>query len=146
MKSFESRDPRALAEHWTDEGEYANHDGLKVHGRESLEKGFTASFARTPEVQAEVQPESLTFLSRDSAIEEGAVTVRRGPAECPTRAHYQAILVREAGRWRFARLEESPAGPETVDDLAWLVGEWKSEVGQGPRSGPRTPGRRTGSF
>src|SRR5262249_8616 len=67
-KAFESRDPKALAVHWTSGGEYHPLDGARVQGREALEKGFTSFFARTPEPQARIQHESLRFLSNDSAI------------------------------------------------------------------------------
>jgi uncharacterized protein (TIGR02246 family) len=131
VKAFESRDPKRLAAHWTADGEYRNERGVKAHGRDTLEKGFTAFFAKTPEVKAEVHPESLRFVSRDTAIEEGSVTVRRGVAAPSTRARYKALLVREDGRWRFAQLEESPSDAESIEDLGWLVGEWKSLAGQG---------------
>lgn len=131
VKAFISRDPKSLAAHWTEEGEYRNQDGLKVHGRESLEKGFAEFFAHTPEISAEVHPDTLTFLARDIAIEEGTVTVRRGAAAPPSSARYTVLLVREDGRWQFARLEESPDDDQSVENLAWLVGDWKSEIGQG---------------
>jgi uncharacterized protein (TIGR02246 family) len=131
VKAFEARDPKALAALWTDEGEYKNERGLTVQGREALEKGFAAFFARTPEIKAEVRPGATRFLSRDTATEDGTVTVRRGPASSATRARYHALLVREDGRWKFARLEESAEEEASVDDLAFLVGEWTSTSGQG---------------
>src|SRR5262249_47892308 len=108
-----------------------NQEGTTVRGREALEKAFAAFFAKTPEVKAEVHPESLRFFSGDSAMEEGSVTVRRGPTEPATKAHYSALFVREGGRWRLARLGESPGDKASIDDLGWLVGEWKSASGQG---------------
>jgi uncharacterized protein (TIGR02246 family) len=131
VKAFEARDAKALAAHWTAEGEFTNVAGDTVRGREPLEKGFSAFFAKTPEVKAEVHPDSLRFLSSGLAIEEGSVTVRRGPAEPTTKARYDAHFVREDGRWLLAQLSESPGGDASIDDLAWLVGEWKSASGQG---------------
>jgi uncharacterized protein (TIGR02246 family) len=131
VKAFESRDPKALAAHWTAEGEYHSARGTTVHGRDALESAFTALFAKTPELKAEVHPESLRFLARDTAIEEGSVTVRRGATEPATRAHYRTLFVREDGRWRLAELRESPGPAASVEDLAWLAGEWKSAGGQG---------------
>ena len=130
-KAFETRDAKALAAHWTGEGELKTVAGDTVRGRELLETGFSEFFAKTPEVKAEVHPESLRFLSSDSAIEEGSVAVRRGPAEPTTKARYEALFVREDGRWLLARLSESPEAEASIADLAWLVGEWKSASGQG---------------
>jgi uncharacterized protein (TIGR02246 family) len=131
VKAFQSRDPKALAALWTSGGELRTVQGVEVQGRDTLEKGFTAFFARTPEVTAEVRPGSLRFLSKDAAVEEGAVTVRRGPVVPATQAHYRVLFVREEGRWLLAELHESPADAASIGDLAWLVGEWKSTSGQG---------------
>jgi uncharacterized protein (TIGR02246 family) len=131
VKAFEARDPKALAAHWTAEGEYHREGGISVQGRATLEKGFTAFFAKTPEVKAELHPESLKFLAHDFAVEEGSVDVRRGRTEPASRAHYRCLFVREEGRWRLAQLEESPEDTVTIDDIGWLVGEWTSQSGQG---------------
>ena len=125
-KSFEARDAKQVAAHWTAEGEHQTVHGDTVRGRDALEKGFSEFFAATPEVQAEIQPESLRFLSKDSAIEDGIVTIRKGDTEAPTHARYHALLVREEEGWRFAMLSESPGVDVTIRDLEWLIGEWKS--------------------
>jgi uncharacterized protein (TIGR02246 family) len=130
VKSFESRDPKALVAFWTAGGEFQNARGVQVKGRDDLQQAFTALFSKTPELKAELHPESLRFLSRDLAIEEGSATVRRGSVAPTTKTGYTAILVREDGRWLLAKLTESEADAETVADLAWLIGEWKSSVGQ----------------
>jgi uncharacterized protein (TIGR02246 family) len=131
-KSFEARDAKALAAHWTAEGEYRNAQGVAVQGREALEQAFGKFFAKTPEVTAEVKPDGLRFLSRDSGIEEGTVTVRRGPANPATKARYSALVVREGEGWRLASLSESDAEEKTtIEDLSWLIGQWKSIRGEG---------------
>ena len=125
-KAFESRDAKQVAAYWTAEGEHQTTHGATVRGREALEKAFGEFFAVTPEVQAELQPSGLRFISKDSAIEEGMVTVRHGATEAPTHANYTAFLVREDDRWRMAILSETPSHAESISDLGWLVGDWKS--------------------
>lgn len=129
-QSFQSRDAKALAAHWTAEGEFQNVAGETFEGRESLEEAFARFFARTPEVTAEVHSKALRFLSRDAAIQEGSVTVRRGPTEPATSADYTALFVREEGRWLLALLSESPGAAPSIEDLGWMIGEWKSASGQ----------------
>jgi uncharacterized protein (TIGR02246 family) len=131
VKSFESRDAKGLAAHWTAEGEYSRDDGVTLRGRAVIEKAFSDFFAKTPDVKAEIQPQSLRFVARDTALGEGLVTVRRGPAEAATRASYKSLLVREDGRWRLAQLSETTDDTVSIADLAWLIGEWKSLSGQG---------------
>ena len=130
-KAFEARDAKKVAAFWTAEGEHQTAHGEVVRGREALEKGFSAFFAVTPEVQAEVQPEALRFIAKDSAIEDGVVTIRKGATDGPSHAHYRAFLVREDDRWRLAILSESPADLVSINNLGWLIGEWKSTSNSG---------------
>jgi uncharacterized protein (TIGR02246 family) len=131
VKAFESRDAKALAAHWTSGGEYHPVEGARVQGREALANGFTTFFARNPEPKAAIRHESVRFLSGDSAIEEGTVVVRRGPLEPTSNARFSALLVREVGRWLVAQLNESPGDKDAIEDLNWLVGEWKSKGHEG---------------
>jgi uncharacterized protein (TIGR02246 family) len=138
VKAFEARDARALAAHWTPEGEYQNELGETVRGREALEEGFAEFFAQTPELKAEVSPESLRFLSSSSAIEEGSVTVRRGPTEPTSQAYYSALLVREDGNWLLAQLSEMSGEELSIEVLEWLIGDWASSGGDGDGAEIRT--------
>lgn len=127
VQAFKARDAKALAAQWTAEGEYENEAGVTVRGRAELEKVFAEFFANTPELEAEAQSGPVRFLSRDSAIEEGTVRVRRGAALTTTTARYTAFFAREDGQWRLARLDESASEDKArVADLEWLIGEWKS--------------------
>lgn len=130
VKAFESGDAKALAALWTADGEYHNEQGTTVGGQAALEKGFAEFFAKTPEVKAEVHPESLRFLSAGLAVEEGRVAVRSGPAASAKNARYSATFVREDGRWRLALLSESALDEPSIEDLAWLIGQWKSLSGE----------------
>src|SRR5262245_25400467 len=55
VKAFDARDAKALAAHWTAEGEYRRGTDEPVQGRAALEQAFGAFFAKTPEVSAEVE-------------------------------------------------------------------------------------------
>ena len=130
-KAFEARDAKQLAAHWTAEGEHQTVHGETVRGRAALEKSYGEFFAATPEVLAEVHSESLRFLSKDSAIDEGVVTIRKGAAAHANKADYRALLVREDDRWLLASLNESAITGVSISDLGWLIGEWKSTSGEG---------------
>jgi uncharacterized protein (TIGR02246 family) len=130
-KAFGAGDAKSLAGHWTAEGEYQNDAGVSVRGRAALESQFATFFTRAPEPKADVQPESLRFLADDLAIGEGVVTVRRGPAEPEGRAQYSVTFVRDGDRWRIAQLRESARHGTSVEDIAWLIGSWKSVINQG---------------
>jgi uncharacterized protein (TIGR02246 family) len=131
VRAYTSRDPKAFAAHWTTEGEYRDEAGETVRGREAIEKGFAAILAAAPELTAEVRLGTLRFLGADAAVEDGTAIVRRGPAAPATRARYDVLLVREQGRWLIAQLSESPEDRAMIEDLAWLIGDWRSIDGQG---------------
>jgi uncharacterized protein (TIGR02246 family) len=134
-QAFEKGDARAVAEFWTEEGEYMDEGGEPVHGRAALEKAYAGFFAKRPELKAESTTRSVRFLGADTAIEEGTFTVsaKDGPADS---SRYSSLYVREGGRWRIAMLKEwsdDTSSPPSLDDLAWLIGTWESE-GEGPKA------------
>jgi uncharacterized protein (TIGR02246 family) len=132
VKAFGLKDAKALAAHWTTQGEYQNDNGKTVRGRDALEKAFALFFAKTPDVKAEVHTDSLRFLSNDAAIQGGAVNIRRGPLEPASTARFSVFFVREQGHWLMAQLSESSEEEvESIADLDWIVGEWKALGGQG---------------
>jgi uncharacterized protein (TIGR02246 family) len=130
VKAFEQKNAKALAAHFTPEGEFENDDGKFVRGREALERAFTKFFAKAPALKATVRTDALRFLSNDAAIEEGTVSVCRGWAEGGD-ARYTVFFVRDQGKWVIARMAELAGEAHSVADLGWLIGEWKSATGQG---------------
>src|SRR5262249_17726974 len=108
IKAFESGDARAVAAHWTPQGEYISDEGVTYRGGAALEKAYREFFADTKGRQVEVEVESLRFLSRDTAVEEGYMKVRRGKNGERTASRYSVLHVREDGKWRMAVVREWP--------------------------------------
>lgn len=131
LKALTAHDAKTAAGFWTTGGEYRNLAGETTRGREALEKGFAAIVARSTELKASVESESIRFLSNDLAIDEGTIVVRRSLTEPETQAAYRATFVRENGKWLIAELGESARSGVSIQDLAWLIGDWKSSTGQG---------------
>jgi uncharacterized protein (TIGR02246 family) len=125
-------DARAVAGLWTAEGEYIAADGTTVRGRPALEAAYVKLFAKTPDVKAEATIDSIRFVGRDSAIEEGVAKVRKGKGAEPISRRYSVLYVREDGRWQMALLREWPDEGTTLHDLDWLIGTWvgKTEDGE----------------
>ena len=125
VKAFEAGNAKDVAGHWTAEGEYEGEAVGTIRGRDALEAAYTAFFAKNPKVRAETRPESLRFVCATARWRRVPSRSTRGRPR-PTAARYSAFLVREDGRWRFARLSESAGEGASLDELSWLVGEWKS--------------------
>ena len=63
----------------------------------------------------------MRFLSRDTAIGEGTVAVRRGPTQLTKAANYSALFVRDDGQWRLAQLREVSPDPATGGIRSWTI-------------------------
>jgi uncharacterized protein (TIGR02246 family) len=128
-RALEKGDAKALAALWTEEGEYVAEDGTTVRGRPALEAAYAKLFAKTPHVQVEATIDSVRFVGRDSAVEEGFARVRKGKGEESDASRYSTLYAREDGRWRIALLREWPDEGATPGDLAWLIGTWVGKSG-----------------
>ncbi|WP_152052443.1 YybH family protein [Tautonia marina] len=146
VTAFNAADPKALAGHWTAQGEYIDEEGATIRGREALEEGFTAFFEGAPKAQAEVKSDALRFLSPNLAVDEGRVTVRFEDARGTTRAFYTALLAREEDQWRLASLHEMTDTGPSLEALDWLVGEWKSTDPAGTEIATRYSWNATKTF
>jgi uncharacterized protein (TIGR02246 family) len=122
--AFNAGDAKAVAEAWTENGEYYDDSGVILRGRDAIEKAYAALFKERPKGRIDFVVQSLRFPSRDSAIEEGIARVTSQGAELPTSSRYTAIHVREDGVWKIAVAREWGGAEDRLDDLAWLVGDW----------------------
>ena len=106
-------------------------DDAPIRGRRALEEAYAKFFTQKPGPRIEMTSDSLRFLSRDSAIEEGTARVQKGKAERPVTSRYSTLYVREDGHWLIAVLRELPVEGVTLRDLDWLVGAWTGKTGDG---------------
>jgi uncharacterized protein (TIGR02246 family) len=127
LKAFESGDAKAVAAHWTSGGEYVSGDDPPYRGRAALEKAYHKFFADTKDLKVEVEIESLRFLSRDSAVQEGYFKVRKDKDGERTASRFSAVFVHEGGKWLMAVLRELPGAGDNLRDLEWLIGTWKAQ-------------------
>jgi uncharacterized protein (TIGR02246 family) len=130
-RALEKGDPKAVATLWTEEGEYIADGGTTVRGRPALEAAYKKFFAKNPHVKVEATIDSIRFVSRDSAIEEGVAKVQRGKGEESDTTRYSILYAREDGGWHIAVLREWPDEGVTPRDLDWLVGTWVAKTDGG---------------
>src|SRR3954453_15892886 len=61
-EAFRKGDAKALAAHWTENGEYISDDGESMRGRAAIEKDYAEAFAkRKGTVNAEIEVDSIRF-------------------------------------------------------------------------------------
>jgi uncharacterized protein (TIGR02246 family) len=135
-RAFEKGDAKAVADFWTQEGEYIDEGKDPIHGRAALMKSYEGFFAKRPNLKVDATTDKIRFLGKNTAIEEGAFSVKTADSP-PQTSRYSTLYVRENGGWHFALIKEwdDPGSRATLQDLAWLIGNWKSE---GPDGEVRT--------
>jgi uncharacterized protein (TIGR02246 family) len=128
VAAFEKGDAAGAAAHMTTGAELMSPDGTIVRGRDAIQKAYADHFAKHAKHQVTVEPESLHFTSRDTAIEEGTMIVNR-EKEDPGVYRYVVLHVREDGKWQVAVLRNDESDQATLRDLDWLIGTWESKGG-----------------
>jgi uncharacterized protein (TIGR02246 family) len=127
LKAYLAGDAKAMAAHWTENGEYFTDDGTILRGRANIEQSYAELFAKTkPYAEAAIEVTSIRFPSKDTAIEEGYFKVRKGK-EGLTASKYSVLHVREGGKWLMAVVREWPSEGVTLHDLEWLIGTWEAK-------------------
>jgi uncharacterized protein (TIGR02246 family) len=128
--AFQKGDAKALAAHWTAEGEYVEGDGTSFRGRAALEKAYGEFFAKNPKNGLEVEVDAVRFPSRDTAVVEGHFKLRRGEKKELVVSRCSLLYAREDGQWLIAIAREWPGDGLTLRDLEWLIGTWESKQGE----------------
>jgi uncharacterized protein (TIGR02246 family) len=127
IKAYLAGDAKAMAAHWTENGEYFADDGTILRSRADIEKAYAEMFAKKGgHTEAEVDITSIRFPSKDTAIEEGFFKVRSGK-EAHKSSKYTVLHVREDGKWLMAMVREWPSEGISVRDLDWLIGAWEAK-------------------
>lgn len=125
-RAFEKGDAKAVANFWTPEGEYVAGDGTTIRGRAAIEKAYAKFFADNPNARLRADVDSIRFVSRDGAVEEGVATVTREDRQ--TTARYSILYAREDSHWQMALVREWPDEAPPLSDLAWLIGTWQAKT------------------
>jgi uncharacterized protein (TIGR02246 family) len=127
LKAFLDADAKAMAAHWTENGEYYADDGTSIRGRAAIEKAYGEMFGKKKAAgDAEIEVTSIRFPSKDSAIEEGYFKVRP-EKDAPRVSKYTVLHVREGGQWLMAVVREWPSEGTSIRDLEWLIGSWEAK-------------------
>jgi uncharacterized protein (TIGR02246 family) len=131
LATIEKGDAKALSAFWTEEGEYIGSDGTSYRGRQAIEEAYAKAFAKKATLKPVATIDSIRFLSRDTAVEEGYVRVNSGKSEQPASSRFSILFVREGGTWQMALLREWPDDGVALRDLDWLIGTWTAKVDDG---------------
>lgn len=128
-RAFESGDAAAVAAAFTEEAEYHDEENEPLRGRAAIQKAYSNLFANREKITVKGTSDAVTFLGKDTALEEGTFEVQN-EGRPGTASRYSALFVRQDGKWQMALLKEWSDDSKpliTLNDLAWLIGSWESE-------------------
>ena len=132
IEVFNKHDAKAVAECWTEDGEYVDETGEVYAGREAIEKGYARFFAENPNARIKVMIDSLRLLGDVAAIEDGRTTVDPPFAGAPAFGKYTAVHVKVNGNWLMATVRDSriemSSNYGALADLEWLIRTWTAEA------------------
>jgi uncharacterized protein (TIGR02246 family) len=127
VAAFHKGDGKAVAAHWTAEGEYIDDEGAAFRGRPALEKAYAEFFAKNPGNSLEVEVETIRFPSRDTAVVEGHFKLRKAKGGEMVVSRCSFLYAREDGKWLIAIAREWPGDGLSLRDLEWLIGTWEAK-------------------
>jgi len=128
--ALEKSDGKALAVLWTPDGDIVDAAGNVMKGRESvaLLEPASADAAAKSKPSFTIKDTSLRFVTPDTAVEDGTVTVVPPGGTTALEGRFTAVWVRHEGSWKLSALREARGeqvdGAATLSDLAWMVGDW----------------------
>jgi uncharacterized protein (TIGR02246 family) len=132
VKAYNAGDAKAIAALFAPDGEAWDKDGNEAEGREAIAKTFAKIFEDTPEKKIEIFVDSIKFIGNDLAAETGT-TKETEPNEPPEYDRYVVLHVKRDGKWQMALARDQegpqPTAHESLQPLAWLVGEWVDDGG-----------------
>jgi uncharacterized protein (TIGR02246 family) len=130
IRAFTKRDAQAMADHWTDRGEFIRNDDEPIRGRDEIRKGYVEFFKTLDgNPKLEIEPASLRFLSGDTAVSEETLRLRNDEGEVVASSWQHSVLVREDGQWKLAVVRASDRGiglDSSLKELDWLIGTWQA--------------------
>ena len=129
VAAFNQGDAKAIADHWSEAGEWVSPAGDRIKGRQAIQEEMAAYFAETGGRQhIEVTPTSIRIVAPTVAIEEGHARVTRA-GEAPSETSYIAVHIKEKNKWKLESVRETliataPSNYEFLHELEWMVGTW----------------------
>ncbi|WP_158545390.1 YybH family protein [Bremerella cremea] len=127
--AFNKGDAQALADHWTDDGEYVSPDGKVLKGKDALVKDYLSYFQETPGAKLEVRDTHVKMISPRVATETGVAVVMVADQD-PSETTYEAIHVKTPAGWRIDSIKEvvaplpAPTHYQQLQGLEWMIGTW----------------------
>jgi len=135
--AFNKGDAATIAAQFSENAEVVDEDGNVVTGRKEIQARFAEIFKNFPKAQITVELTSMRQLSPDVAVEDGFSATTLDPEEPGSRSPYTIVHLKRDGKWLMASVRDFPeeetetTAHDELLSLAWLVGHWVDQSGDG---------------
>lgn len=106
-------------------------DGTVVVGAEAIKAAFAEAFEAEPDAQIGLEMDSLTLITPEVAVEEGATEFFPDGDTMTSKGRYLVVHQKKNGVWRMISArsleKEVLTNYEYLRQLAWLAGDWIDE-------------------
>jgi len=131
VADFNRGDAKAVAAHWTEDGDYTDELGQTYQGRAAIEAEYANFFKAVPGVKMEVVVDSVRVINANTAIEDGRASIEPVYSGVPAIGRYTAVHVKQGKQWLMKSVNdsriESASNIGRLADLEWLIGTWTAE-------------------
>lgn len=132
--AFQRQDADAIAQMWTDDGEYVDQTGQRYEGRDAVRQEYAQFFKDHKPLEMRINVESIRFIGPGVAVEDGTAELVPAPAGVAGPSRYVAVDVKQPdGRWLLASVHDArgsvPAPIDPMPLLETLAGDWSAEHG-----------------
>ena len=131
VDAYNEKDVAAMAALFDPKGRIEEADGTIILGDEAIRAAFTEAFEAEPEAQISLEMDSLTMITPDVAVEEGATEFFPDGETMTSRGRYLVVHQKKDGAWKMISArsleKEVISNFEYLRQLAWLSGDWIDE-------------------
>ncbi len=131
VDAYNAKDAAAIAALFSDKARVETADGDVVEGADRIKAGFEEVFRNEPNALISLKMDSLTLLTSEVAIEQGATEFFPDGETLTTRSKYLVAHLKKDGQWKMVSArsmgEETVSNYESLRQLDFLLGEWIDE-------------------
>ncbi len=130
-QAYNAKDGEALAALFTADAEIVDAQGHRFQGGDAVRQVFVAAFRQYPQAQIEIEIDTIRFLGRTVAVEDGVSRLKHRPDAAAEEGRYSVVHVKQDGQWLMASthdlLDDEATAATELERLSWLVGSWVDE-------------------
>ena len=131
LEALNSGEADRIATFWTPQGTYVDVGNQSHRARQLIKEEFTADAAPQERVDVQAHHSTVRLITSNVALEKGTTHVQEGDDRAGSETTFIALWVKSGDRWLLDYLQEfevsSAATQGPLADLAWMVGQWKSQ-------------------